>query len=168
MNNQNKSIAILIPCYNEEYTIGKVVADFRRVLPLAEIYVFDNQSTDKTEKVAKESGAIVIKEKKRGKGYVVQAMFQKISADYYLMIDGDDTYPVEHAKDLLDIVMNDQADMAVGNRLNNYRKEAFRAFHVIGNYLIRKLVNVIFNASLKDIMSGYRAMNHEVVHGIVI
>jgi glycosyltransferase involved in cell wall biosynthesis len=168
MDNQNKSIAILIPCYNEELTIGKVVADFRRVLPLSKIYVFDNQSTDKTEQVAKESGAIVIKEKKRGKGYVIQAMFQKISADYYIIIDGDDTYPVENAKDLLDAVMNDQADIVVGNRLNTYNKKAFRTFHVIGNYMIRMLVNVMFNASLKDIMSGYRAMNHEVVNGIVI
>lgn len=167
-SNKEKSIAVIIPCFNEESTIGKVVTDFRKAIPLAEIYVFDNNSTDKTARIARESGAIVIREKKKGKGHVVQAMFQKIDADYYVMVDGDDTYPAEKVNDLLEVVIKDQADMAVGNRLHFFEKKAFRPFHVVGNALVRLLVNTFFHASLRDIMSGYRAMNRDVVRGIII
>src|ERR671922_1031501 len=109
-NDEKRLIAVLIPCFNEESTIGKVVTDFRKAIPLAEIYVFDNNSTDKTAQIARESGAIVIREKKKGKGHVVQAMFQKINADYYVIVDGDDTYPAEKVNDLLEVVMKDYAD----------------------------------------------------------
>ena len=163
-----KTIAILIPCFNEEITVGKVVTDFRKMIPSAEIYVFDNNSTDKTSQVARENGAIVIREKKRGKGHVVQSMFQKIKADYYVLVDGDDTYAAERVNDLLEIVMQDHADMAVGNRLHTYEDKAFRPFHIIGNNLIRLLVNKFFGASLKDIMSGYRAMKRDVVQSITV
>src|SRR5215813_5362497 len=167
-NDEKNLIAVLIPCFNEESTIGKVVADFRKAIPSAEIYVFDNNSTDKTAQIARESGAIVIREKKKGKGHVVQSMFQKINADYYVMVDGDDTYPAEKVNDLLELVVKDHADMAVGNRLHFFEKKAFRQFHVIGNALVRLLVNKFFCASLKDIMSGYRVMSRDVVGGIVI
>lgn len=114
---QHASIAVLIPCDNEERTVGKVVQDFRSALPLATIYVFDNHSDDQTAHVAEASGARVLREKKRGKGHVVQAMFQQIEADYYVLVDGDDTYPAEQAKDLLEPLMSDRPDMVVGNKL---------------------------------------------------
>jgi glycosyltransferase involved in cell wall biosynthesis len=168
INDKKISIAILIPCFNEEITVGKVVTDFRKAIPSAEIYVFDNSSTDKTAQIANENGAVVIREKKRGKGYVVQSMFQKIKADYYVMVDGDDTYPAEKVHDLLEVIIQDHADMAVGNRLYIYEDKAFGTFHILGNNLVRLLVNRFFDASLKDIMSGYRAMKHEVIQGITV
>ncbi|MEK7747731.1 MAG: glycosyltransferase [Nitrospirota bacterium] len=163
-----KTIAILIPCFNEEITVGKVVKDFRNAIPLAKIYVFDNNSTDKTAEVAKASGAVVIREKKKGKGHVVQSMFEIVEADYYVMVDGDDTYPAEHVTDLLKPVIEDQADMVVGNRLLVYEEHAFRPLHVMGNGLVRWLVNTLFGVSLKDIMSGYRVMSKKVIDGITI
>jgi glycosyltransferase involved in cell wall biosynthesis len=168
MQNQKDSIAVFIPCYNEEATIGKVVRDFQRTIPSAKVYVFDNDSTDKTARAAEEAGAIVIREKRRGKGHVVQSMLQKIDADYYIMVDGDDTYPAEYAKNLLEEVTEDRADMAVGNRLVAHGEKAFRPFHVFGNNLVRGLVNKLFGTSLKDIMSGFRVLSKQVGQGITI
>lgn len=168
MQKQRDKIAVLVPCYNEELTVGKVVSDFREALPEAVIYVFDNNSKDKTAQIAKEKGAVVIREKKRGKGNVVRAMFQKVDADFYVMVDGDDTYPAPDVKKLLEPVVNDQADMSVGSRLMVYDKKAFRPLHVFGNHLVKTLVNKLFGASLRDIMSGYRVMSREMVRGITI
>lgn len=162
------SVAVLIPCYNEELTVSKVVADFRSAIPEADIYVFDNNSQDRTAELAKAAGATVIREKRKGKGHVVQAMFRKIDADYYVMVDGDDTYPAEHVVRLLDVVRMDRADMAVANRLMEYETKAFRPLHVFGNNLVRWLVNTLFGANLRDIMSGYRAMKREMVTGITV
>ena len=168
MNERRDEIAVVIPCYNEEATVGKVVRDFKSVLPMSKIYVFDNNSSDSTSRVAGEAGATVIREKKKGKGHVVQSMFQKVDADYYVMVDGDDTYPAENAKDLLELIRKDRADMAVGNRLHVYDAKAFRPFHFMGNSMVRWLVNKLFDASLKDIMSGFRAISRDVVNGISI
>jgi glycosyltransferase involved in cell wall biosynthesis len=161
-------VAVLIPCYNEELTVGKVVGDFRLALPEADIYVFDNNSQDRTAEIAKAAGATVVHEKRKGKGYVVQAMFRKVNAQYYVMVDGDDTYPAEHVGELLDVVRQDRADMAVANRLTVHEKKAFRPLHVFGNNLVRWLVNMLFGANLRDIMSGYRAMKYDVVNGITV
>lgn len=168
MSQPNYEIAVVIPCFNEEATIGKVVRDFGVALPNAKIYVFDNNSQDRTGLVAKEAGAIVVREKKKGKGHVVQSMFQKITADFYVMVDGDDTYPAESVKKLLEVVVKDRADMAVGNRLTIYDSNAFRRFHFFGNNVVRFMVNRLFDASLKDIMSGFRVVSRDVVNGISI
>ena len=168
MQKQRDTIAVVIPCYNEAITIGKVVRDFRTILPSAAIYVFDNDSTDHTAQAAQEAGAIVIREKRRGKGRVVQSILKKIAAEYYVMVDGDDTYPAEYAGPLLDEVIKDRADMAVGNRLVTHEGTAFRPFHVLGNNLVRGLVNKLFGTSLRDIMSGYRVFSEEVGQGITI
>jgi len=162
------NIAVLIPCHNEEITIGKVVDDFRRELPSATIYVFDNQSTDATASIAREHGATVIKEPRKGKGFVVECMFSRIDADYYVMIDGDDTYPVGDVHRLLEPVLAQDADMAVGARLSDHSEESFRPLHVLGNNLVRRLVNWMGNAELTDIMSGYRAFNRHVVELIPV
>lgn len=164
----NKTVAILVPCYNEEITIAKVIDDFQAVLPSAQIYVFDNDSGDRTAEIAREHGAKVIREKRRGKGYVVRSMFQKVSADVYIMVDGDDTYPAEQVSTMLEMVEHDEADMVVGSRLQTYADQAFRPLHVLGNNLVRRLVNRIFGTNLTDIMSGLRVMNRDLVHGIVI
>ena len=125
MKNKNDTkIVILIPCFNEETTIGKVIHDFQMEIPEAEIIVFDNNSTDKTEKIAKKSGAIVFEETRQGKGYVVASMFEKINADYYVLVDGDDTYSPKHVRKLLEPVINDQADMVVGTRLQEYKDKS--------------------------------------------
>lgn len=138
---QEAKIAILIPCHNEELTIGKVVDDFRRELPSASVYVFDNCSTDATAKIASEHGATVMKECRKGKGFVVESMFDRINADFYVMIDGDDTYPVEYVHKLLEPVLSENADMVVGARLSNHTNQSFRPFHFFGNNLVRRLVN---------------------------
>jgi glycosyltransferase involved in cell wall biosynthesis len=161
-------VAVLIPCYNEELTIGKVIDDFRKLFPEADIYVFDNNSTDRTHEIAVEKGVTVIKEKRQGKGYVIQAMFRKIDAEYYIMVDGDDTYPSEKAPVLLDTLIEHQVDMVVGSRLQVYEDRAFRPFHVFGNKLVRFLVNKLFRTNLKDIMSGFRVMNRDLVKNIVL
>jgi glycosyltransferase involved in cell wall biosynthesis len=155
-------IAVLVPCYNEAATVYKVVADFRRVLPEAVVYVFDNNSTDDTANIARQAGAVVIREKKQGKGHVIAAMLEKVDADYYLMTDGDDTYPAERARDLLAPLLADQADVVVGKREAVDQGKAYRPFHVFGNRLVCTLINVIFRARLQDIMSGYRAFTREV------
>lgn len=154
-------VAVLIPCYNEAVTIGKVVDDFKRVLPDADIYVYDNNSKDDTAAIAEDHGAIVRTEPRQGKGNVVRQMFREIDADYYIMIDGDDTYPAEAAPRLLEPLMNDTADMTVGDRLSNgtYGEENDRAFHGFGNNLVRWLIKVIYGYAFDDVMTGYRAFN---------
>jgi len=163
-------IAVLIPCYNEEITIGKVVDDFKRVLPDAIIYVYDNNSKDKTSEIATAHGAIVRKELRQGKGYVVRAMFRDIEADYYIMTDGDDTYPAEFAKDLLEPLIKGEANMTIGDRLSNgtYYNENKRAFHDLGNNLVRWLINKLFHSNIRDIMTGYRGMDREYVKSMPV
>ncbi|MDR3363337.1 MAG: glycosyltransferase family 2 protein [Clostridiales Family XIII bacterium] len=154
------SIAVLIPCYNEAKTIEKVVKDYRAVLPEADIYVYDNNSSDSTDGIARAAGAIVRYERKQGKGNVIRTMFREIDADCYLMIDGDDTYPAENARAMVDLVLNERADMVVGDRLSStYFTENKRAFHNAGNKTVRHLVNRLFHGSVSDIMTGYRAFS---------
>ena len=161
---KDKKIAVLIPCYNESKTIEKVVKDYKKALPNADIYVYDNNSKDHTDEIAKKAGAIVKYEYKQGKGNVIRSMFRDIDADCYLMIDGDDTYPAEHAKEMCDYILNGQADMVIGDRLSStYFKENKRPFHNFGNVLVRKLINTLFKANVKDIMTGYRAFSYEFV-----
>ena len=160
----DKKIAVLIPCYNEAKTIKKVIKDYKKVLPEADIYVYDNNSTDKTDKIAKKAGAIVRYEYKQGKGNVMRSMFKDIDADCYLIIDGDDTYPAENAREMCDLVLNKKADMVIGDRLSStYFTENKRPFHNFGNVLVRKLINFLFKSNIKDIMTGYRAFSHEFV-----
>jgi len=158
------SIAVLIPCYNEEKTIGKVVADFKEALPNATIYVYDNNSTDQTVEFAKESGATIRHEYRQGKGNVIRRMFREIDADCYLMIDGDDTYPAKHAQEMVDLVLKKGVDMVIGDRLSStYFEENKRPFHNFGNKLVRGLINFIWEAEVKDIMTGYRAFSKPFV-----
>ena len=158
---QGKGVAVIVPCYNEAVTIGKVVDDFKRVLPLADIYVYDNNSSDDTGRIALEHGAIVRTERRQGKGNVVRQMMRDIDADIYLMVDGDDTYPAEAAPALLAPLAADEADMVVGDRLSNgsYGSENDRAFHGFGNNLVRFLIKVIYGYEFTDVMTGYRAYN---------
>ena len=165
---EEKRIAVLIPCYNEATTIGKVVDDFTAKLPAATIYVFDNCCTDDTARIARTRGATVIREPRQGKGFVISSMLRRVDADYYLMIDGDDTYPVDSADDLLAPVLAGDADMAVGARLATYDDKSFRPLHVAGNKLVRGLINLIFGVKLTDILSGYRAFNRNVVNCVPI
>lgn len=153
--------AVLIPCYNEEITIGKVVDDFAEALPLADIYVYDNNSTDATAKIAEEHGAIVRKYPIQGKGGTVRQMIRDIDADYYIMVDGDDTYPAESARHLLAPLITGEADTVVGDRLSNqsYAEENKRAFHGFGNDLVRVLIKWIYHYEYEDVMTGYRAFN---------
>lgn len=161
-------IAVLVPCYNEAATIAKVVADFRRELPEATVYVFDNNSTDGTGDLARSAGAVVVHEKRQGKGFVVAAMLEKVDADFYVMADGDDTYPAERVRDMLSPVLTGQADMVVGRREAENEAAAYRRFHVFGNWLVRTMINLIFRARLTDIMSGYRAFTREVARSLPI
>ena len=161
-------VAVLIPCYNEGATIGKVVRDFKCSVPQAEVYVFDNCSTDNTVAEARGAGARVVKEKRRGKGFVIAAMLNKVQADYYIMVDGDDTYPAERAMALLAPVISGDADMVVGQRLEQYDEGAFRPLHVIGNRLICSLINSVFSTHLVDPMSGYRAFTREVAESLPV
>lgn len=151
-------IAVIIPCYNEAQTISKVVNDARTNLPEATVYVYDNNSKDDTAKMAEEAGAIVRHEYLQGKGNVIRRMFRDIDAECYLMIDGDDTYPLEYAKEMCDLVLNEQADMVVGDRLSStYFTENKRPFHNFGNSFVRFSINHLFKSNIKDIMTGYRA-----------
>lgn len=157
-------IAVLIPCYNEAKTIEKVVKDYKRALPEADIYVYDNNSTDGTDEIARKAGAIVRYEKKQGKGNVIRTMFREIEADCYLMIDGDDTYPAESAREMCDYVLNENVDMVIGDRLSStYFTENKRAFHNFGNRIVRWSINKIFKSKINDIMTGYRAFSYEFV-----
>lgn len=165
-----EKIAVLIPCYNEETTIEKVIKDFRKELPEADIYVYNNNSKDKTKEIAKRNGAIVVDEYKQGKGNVVRSQFRDIDADLYVMVDGDDTYPAEFVHQLIEPVKNGEADMAIGDRLSNgtYQKENKRHFHEFGNNLVRKAINVLFSTKLKDIMTGYRVFNKRFVKNMPV
>lgn len=154
-------IAVLVPCYNESRTIKKVVEDFKRVLPEAVIYIYDNNSTDGTDEIARGAGAIVRYEYKQGKGNVIRRMFRDIDAECYIMIDGDDTYPAEAAPEMVKMVFEQNADMVVGDRLSStYFTENKRPFHNFGNSLVRKSINVLFETDIKDIMTGYRAFSY--------
>ena len=164
MKKNDSRIAVLIPCYNEAKTIEKVVKDYKKVLPKADIYVYDNNSSDGTDKIAKKAGAIVEYEYKQGKGNVIRSMFRDIDADCYLMIDGDDTYPSENAKEMCDLVLEGKADMVIGDRLSStYFTENKRPFHNFGNKIVRFLINKLFKNKVKDIMTGYRAFSYEFV-----
>ena len=157
-------IAVLIPCYNEEKTIAKVVKDARAALPEAVIYVYDNNSRDQTVKLAKEAGAVIRCERMQGKGNVIRRMFREIDAHCYIMVDGDDTYPMEYAREMVDKVLKDNADMVVGDRLSTtYFTENKRPFHNFGNSLVRKSINLLFKSEIKDIMTGYRAFSYQFV-----
>ena len=157
-------IAVLIPCYNEEKTIGKVVRDVKEALPEATVYVYDNNSVDKTVELALEAGAIVRHEYKQGKGNVIRRMFREINAQCYLMIDGDDTYPLDCAAQMVDRVLTYHVDMVVGDRLSStYFEENKRPFHNFGNSLVRLAINTLFHTDIKDIMTGYRAFSYEFV-----
>ena len=154
-------IAVLIPCYNESKTIEKVVKDYKEALPEANIYVYDNNSTDGTDEIAKAAGAIVKYETKQGKGNVIRSMFRDIEADCYLMIDGDDTYPAEDARKMCDYVLNENVDMVIGDRLSStYFTENKRRFHNFGNRIVRWSINTIFRSKINDIMTGYRAFSY--------
>ena len=157
-------IAVLIPCYNESKTIEKVVTDFKKVLPGAVIYVYDNNSTDHTDEIAKKAGAIVRYEHQQGKGNVIRRMFREIDAECYIMADGDDTYPAEFAPKMAKKVLEKKVDMVVGDRLSStYFNENKRPFHNFGNNLVRKAINIMFKTSIKDIMTGYRAFSYQFV-----
>ena len=161
--------AILIPCYNESKTIEKVVTDFKRVMPHADIYVYDNNSTDGTDKIAENAGAIVRYEYEQGKGNVVRSMFRDIEADCYIMVDGDDTYPAEPALEFEKLILNGEADMVIGDRLSStYFEENDRPFHNTGNKLVRKLINLFFKSELNDIMTGMRGFSFNFVKSFPI
>ncbi len=157
-------IAVLIPCYNEEKTIAKVVRDAREALPEAVVYVYDNNSSDRTVELAREAGAVIRYEYMQGKGNVIRRMFREIEAECYIMVDGDDTYPMEYAREMVDKVLNRNADMVVGDRLSStYFTENKRPFHNFGNSVVRSSINRLFNCEIKDIMTGYRAFSYGFV-----
>ena len=157
-------IAVLIPCYNESKTIEKVVTDFKKVLPEAVIYVYDNNSTDHTDEIARRAGAVVRYEYQQGKGNVIRRMFREIDAQCYIMADGDDTYPAEFAPSMVEKVLNKKVDMVVGDRLSStYFTENKRPFHNFGNSLVRKCINIMFKTQINDIMTGYRAFSYQFV-----
>lgn len=160
----DKKIAVLIPCYNEELTVEKTVNDFKRVLPNADIYVYNNNSKDRTKELALKSGAIVRDEYRQGKGAVVRSMFRDIDADVYIMVDGDDTYPAEEVEGLITPVLEGKADMVIGDRLSStYYTENKRPFHNFGNSLVKGLINFLFKSDLNDIMTGYRSFSKKFV-----
>lgn len=160
---------ILIPCYNESKTIEKVVSDFKRIIPHADVYVYDNNSTDGTDEIARKAGAIVRYEYNQGKGNVVRSMFREITADCYIMVDGDDTYPVESAVEIERLVLSGQADMVIGDRLSStYFDENNRPFHSFGNVVVRKFINTFFKSDLKDIMTGMRGFSFNYVKSFPI
>lgn len=161
--------AVLIPCYNEAKTIKKVVTDFKKALPHADIYVYDNNSTDNTDKIARDAGAIIKYEYQQGKGNVVRSMFREIKADCYIMVDGDDTYPAESAQEFEKLILNGEADMVIGDRLSStYFEENDRPFHNTGNRVVRKFINLFFKSELNDIMTGMRAFSYNFVKSFPI
>lgn len=159
-------IAVLLPCYNEALTIAKVIGDFQRHLPDAKIIVFDNNSTDGTSQIARENGADVVHVPRQGKGNVVIKMLERVDADYLILADGDDTYSAEDAKQLLEPILKGKADMAVGTRFFSFEEQSFRSLHMLGNRLVRKLINTIYSTRLTDIMSGYRAFTAELARNL--
>ncbi len=165
-----EKVAVLIPCYNEELSIGQVVEDFKKELPDADIYVYDNNSTDNTYEIAKNSGAIVRKEHNQGKGNVIRRMFREIEADIYVLVDGDDTYPANEVHKLIKPIIDEEADMVVGDRISSgkYKKENKLLFHEFGNNLVIKTINRLFKSNLKDVMSGYRVFNRIFVKNMPV
>lgn len=157
-------ISVLIPCYNESRTIAKVISDYKEALPEAVIYVYDNNSSDGTAEIAEKAGAVVRHEYMQGKGNVIRRMFREIDSMCYIMIDGDDTYPAESAREMCDLVLNHNADMVVGDRLSStYFTQNKRPFHNFGNSIVRKSINMLFKSDIKDIMTGYRAFSYNFV-----
>lgn len=163
MQNEKIAIAALVPCYNEALTIAKVCDDFKKYIPEATVYVYDNNSTDDTAQIAREHGAIVVHENRQGKGNVVRQMLRDIDADCYVMVDGDDTYPIEQVREVIAPILMDEADLVVGDRLSNgtYAAENKRAGHGFGNDLVRWLIKVLYGFEYSDVMTGYRAFNRE-------
>ena len=168
LNPESTSIAVLIPCYNEEQTIAQVVLAFRSQLPAARVYVFDNNSTDRTVEHAEETGAIVLREPRQGKGFVVQSMFRRVDADVYVMVDGDATYPPKSVHELIAPIMNGDADMVVGSRLHPETRSDFRQLNRWGNRFVLKVLNSLFGVRLTDILSGYRAFNRKFVKSLPV
>jgi len=162
------TIAVVIPCYQEAMTIGKVVADFRRELPSAHIYVYDNNCTDGTAEIAARAGAVVRREKRQGKGYVVAAMFDQVQEDVLVMVDGDDTYEASHVHRLLEPVLRGDADMTVATRLTNHGEKSFRPLHVAGNQMVCGIINWMFQSRVSDIFSGYRAFSRDAARQIPV
>lgn len=157
-------IAVLIPCYNEDKTIKKVVADAKNALPEAVVYVYDNNSSDRTVELARKAGAVIRYERKQGKGNVIRRMFREIEAQCYIMIDGDDTYPLEYAREMADKVLEQGSDMVVGDRLSStYYQENKRPFHNMGNSVVKSSINMLFHSEIQDIMTGYRAFSYQFV-----
>lgn len=165
-NRKKERLVVLIPCLNEIGAIRKVITDFKREIPEAEIIVYDNGSTDGTPQAAERVGARVLYEKRRGKGYVVQAMFQQVDADIYIMVDGDNTYPADRVRSLVRPILEDNADMVIGSRMTNVSHSQFHILNKVGNIFFLKLINTLFHANLTDILSGYRAMNRQIVKGL--
>ena len=165
-----EKIAVLIPCYNEELTIEKVITDFKKELPDADIYVYNNNSKDKSKEIALNAGAIVIDEFKQGKGNVVRAQFRDIDADIYVMVDADDTYPAEMVHKLIEPIKTGEADMTIADRLSNgtYYKENKRPFHELGNNFVRFVINTLFRANIKDIMTGYRGFSKRFIKNMPV
>jgi glycosyltransferase involved in cell wall biosynthesis len=161
-------VAVLIPCLNEQVTVGKVVRDVRAALPGADVYVFDNGSTDETASRAAAAGAIVVPSPLRGKGNVVRHMFREVDASIYLMLDGDDTYPAAAAPQLIELMRAEGVDMVVGARLQEHRESSFRKFHVFGNRLVAKLISTLFGANVADVMSGYRVFSRDFVKTVPV
>ena len=164
-----EKIAVLIPCYNESKTIAKVIHDFKKELPNAEIYVYDNNSSDGTDQIARNAGAIVGYEHRQGKGNTIRTMFRDIDADCYVMVDGDDTYPAENVREMVRLVLEENVDMVIGDRLSaTYFEENKRPFHNFGNRLVRGLINLLFHSNIRDIMTGYRAFSRLFVKNFPI
>ena len=158
------TVAVLIPCYNESLTVEKVITDWKKALPNAKIYVYDNNSSDKTDELAKSAGAIVRYEYQQGKGNVIRRMFREIDALVYIMVDGDDTYPADCAQEMVDLVLNKQVDMVIGDRLSSsYFTENKRLFHNSGNTIVRWSINTLFHSNIRDVMTGCRAFSYEFV-----
>jgi glycosyltransferase involved in cell wall biosynthesis len=161
-----KKVAILVPCHNEALTIEKVVQEFRDQCPEATLYVYDNASSDQTASRARDAGAVVRHEGRRGKGYVMRSMFREVDADIYVMVDGDDTYPAERVRDLMAPIVDGSADMVIGSRIHQGSRAGFSRAHLLGNKMFRFVVNTIFRIHVRDLLSGYRAMNRRVVKGL--
>ncbi len=168
MSEAKPSIAVIIPCYQEAVTIAKVVADFRHELPDARIYVYDNNCTDGTAEIAAKAGAIVRREKRQGKGYVVAAMFEQITEDILVMVDGDDTYEASHVHELLKPVLRGDADMTIATRLTSHSEKSFRPLHVAGNQMVCGIINWMFQSHVSDIFSGYRVFTRESARQIPV
>jgi glycosyltransferase involved in cell wall biosynthesis len=163
---ESSKIAVLIPCYNEELTVADVVRQFRAQLPDAAIYVFDNNSSDRTPEIAHNAGAVVVRERRQGKGYVVQSMFDTVNADVYVMVDGDGTYPASSVHKLIEPILSGDADMVVGSRLHIQSQSEFKALNRLGNKVFRFILNFVFGVPLTDILSGYRAFSQQFVKDI--